>query len=287
MSERKLTQSEIDAINKQETAKTKKDFAGFKAATKAGKCWICKADLASFEQDKPCLHWLLMPKGFRKKHFSKIYRKFDVDRIEAYLRWTATADTPFVGVNDIEEEHSGKNVIDVTIKHGELEWSISCSPSCFEGKHGRWPPHYHFQMRVKGQQFINYGEYHIPLSDYEIWMINIRLGNNPQIKHVNMYGGGLGGIMEELDPEMLLEHMKKAEDQSKAPFHLQTLIMAEPGKTISGDDVQKLIDESKRTGIPMAQLSKKLKGVKTTVLITPGDGIPPAAARKPKRKPKK
>ena len=39
--------------------------------------------------------------------------------------------------------------------------------------------------------------------------------------------------------------------------------------------------------VSMAQLSKKLKGVKTTVLITPGDGIPPAAARKPKRKPKK
>ena len=47
----------------------------------------------------------------------------------------------------------------------------------------------------------------------------------------------------------------------------------------SGDEVADLMEESKATGIPMHQLIKKLKNVKSIVVVEPGPGVPKPAQR--------
>ncbi len=225
------------------------------------------------------MHWLLMPSGFRKKNFPSLYQAFELTRIEAFLRWVVAAQTPLGGINDIKEEHDGKNVVDVTIKYNNLEWSMSCSPGCLQGSHGGQPPHYHFQMRIDGRPFIDYSDHHIPLADDDLWMIDVKLGKNPQVVWRELYGMGIGAAREEVEPEALLSYMRTAKDESAAPFRLQTMIAAEPGNTISGEKIMELIEESKSTGIPLAQLARKLDGVSVSTVITPGDGIPAAAKR--------
>jgi hypothetical protein len=283
----RFTPEEAEKINKENHEKNARDFKDFKKDLAAGKCWVCKESLSNFDETKPCQHWLLKPDGFRKKHFKILFAACTYDKLEGFLRWYVNAHLPFQGINDLKEEHDGSKLRALTIKHDNLEWSFSFSQSCLEGKYGNHGPHYHFQMRVDGRPFFDYGNYHIKLSDYELWLLDIDQGKNPDFKRIDTHGMGMEGVFNDIEPEVLLDGMRRTDDMDKATFHLQTMVEAEPGKTISGDDIADLIEESKSTGVPLAKLVKRLKGVKTRVYIEPGDGVPKPAQRTPSRKKKK
>lgn len=283
----RLTPEEARKINEANHEKNARDFEQFKKDLASGICWVCKDKLASFDESSPCQHWLLKPEGFRKKHFKILFNACTYDKLEGFLRWYSNAHSPFQGINDLKEEHDGSKLRAMTIKHGTLEWSFSFAQGCLEGKDGKHGPHYHFQMRVNEKPFFDYGNYHIRLSEYELWLLDIDLDKNPDFKRIDTHGMGMEGVFSDVEPEALLNGMRTTDDMDKATFHLQTMIEAEPGKTISGDDIADLIEESKRTGIPLARLVKRLQGVKTRVFIEPGEGVPKPAQRKKKRKKKK
>lgn len=283
----RFTPEEAEKINKANHEQNTRDFEEFKKDLASGKCWVCKQSLESFDELRPCQHWLLKPGGFRKKHFKILFGACTYDKLEGFLRWYSNAHLPFQGINDLKEEHDQSKLRAFTIKHGNLEWSFSFAQGCLEGKDGKHGPHYHFQMRVDDKPFFDYGNYHIKLSDYELWLLGIDLGRNPDFKRVDTHGMGMEGVFNDIEPEVLLDGMHSTEDMSKATFHLQTMVMAEEGKTISGDDIADLIEESRRTGVPLAKLVKRLEGVKTRVFIEPGDGVPTPAQRKRTRRRKK
>lgn len=283
-----MNADEIQALNKKHFKESKQQFEDFRDSIQNNKCSLCKHDLDFFNEQQPCLHWLLMPKGFEKKHFLILNSKFGHERIQSFLRWYVNSFDLFTGINDLKEEHKPGKVIATTIKRGNLEWSFDMSKEDFEGQH--WlSPHYHFQMRIGGKRFITFGEFHLPLSDYDRWCINIRLNKIPGIQYGEFFGAGVEGILsnEFIDQNDLLSAMRSVKDESKAPFNISTLIEADSGKTILGDDLANIIEEHNRTGQSIAHLSSKLKGVKTRVIIGPGDGIPVASERNTKRKRKK
>ena len=286
-----LPLEELQARNEKELGKTAKDFEEFKKALAEGKCSFCGYPLTHFSEKKSCFHWLLnQARGFKaKKHFHLIYEQKSYHMLNPYLRWVANSgDEPVRNINDLVEEKSSKKVIEETIRYKTLEWSFSSSRGCFEGledTHLGKMPHYHFQMKVNGLVVIKYNSFHIPFTDYDQFCFAVARGEFERLKGGHIEGAGMQTLFELFSPEELLDLMQKSpeDDESKMQFNIQTMVQADEGTTISGDDIADLMEEHKRTGVPMAKLLRKLKDVKATSIINPGPGVPEIAARKPNR----
>jgi hypothetical protein len=94
----------------------------------------------------------------------------------------------------------------------------------------------------------------------------------------------MGGIEEELGVETVLDHMKVMKNEEEATFHMSTGILAKPGETISGDKIAEIVKKSQLTGIPVAKLVREIEGATVQTWISPGEGVPDSAKRKPSRK---
>ena len=65
-----------------------------------------------------------------------------------------------------------------------------------------------------------------------------------------------------------MQQYRDASDE--APFKIDTIAMAEEGKTISGDDLYEIIQETKAKNVTVASLMRKLPNARTRVIVTPG-----------------
>lgn len=274
-----MSPEEINKFNENAARETAEQYKEFKDDLAAGKCWVCNAPIDSFDENTPCQHWLLMPKGFRKKHLKLVFDAKDYDAIESFLRWYVNAKEPIRHINDLKDEHDSEKVKALTIKYDNIEWAFSFAKSCLEGKDGVHGPHYHFQMRVDGRPFHDFSDRHIKLSDYELWLLDIEQGKNPKIMKREVHGAGIRDVLDNTDTEALLKSLKSTDDYDNATFHISSMVMPKEGHQISSDEVADLMEEHNRTGVPMHQLIKKLNNVKSTVFVEPGPGIPDAANR--------
>jgi hypothetical protein len=59
--------------------------------------------------------------------------------------------------------------------------------------------------------------------------------------------------------------------------------MAEPGHTISGDEIAAMFEERERTGTSFGILARNLKNVSVKAYVSAGPGVPEKAARKRRR----
>ena len=229
---------------------------------------------------------MLRPKGFKKEHFKLILQKFNYSNIDSYLRWVANQESHFKNINDLSEEKKESMMFEYIIKYKTFEWSFSCSKNDFEGhknkRQGRYP-HYHFQMRINGGQFINFGEFHIPLSRYDKYVIKVKRNEIKGISHYDGFGSGMDTFFKNLSPVEILKHTKTTDDFDKATIHTSYIIQADPGKNISGDELADLIEESKKTKTPLWNLLPKLKNAKGSAIISPGEGVPEIFHRKGRR----
>lgn len=268
--------------------RTETQYTNFITHLKQGICSYCNHAIESFSSDKPCFHWLLNPKGFKKRCFPLLYNKYGFHQLEAYLRWLANTEAPFKYINDLDMEKNPSKIIEITIKYKNLEWSFACSKGDYEGhkdKHDGRYPHYHFQMKCNGQVIINYSGFHVPFNEYDEFIFVVKKGDIKTLKYDHSYGSGMQSVMERMLPEELLEHMRNSEDRiDKGQFHLCTYIEADPGTTISGDEIADILKKSKETGVPVAKLVKELKNVKIVTTIKPGPDIPEIAVRNPRKK---
>lgn len=276
-----LSEEEIDEINKKEHAGTEKQYYDFVAGYKENRCYLCNSSFKTFSKTKVCIHWLLNPKGFRKKNFPLIYQKFSFFGIQSYLRWIANQEKIFGNINDLIEEKDSDKIIDLTIKYKNLEWSFSISTSDFKGHqnsiYGK-QPHYHFQMRIEKKPFINYSDFHIPLTEPDIFALESIIEKSDNIKCTFPFGEGMETVLSELTPEEIIKHTRPTEDESKGAFKFSSFVSAKPGKLISGEDFYKLIEESKEKNVPLASLLHKLDAEVTTI-ISPAPSVPEIAHR--------
>lgn len=274
-----MSDEEITDFNRKSHEETEREFNEFKSDLSKGICWVCKHDLLLFDVEKPCQHWLLLPEGFRKKHFKLLFDTCTFDKLESFLRWYVNAHSPFDHINNLHDEHDANDVMGVTIQHADLEWSFNFGKGCLAGRDGTVGPHYHMQVK-KGERIVHsYSNRHIRLSEYELWLIDIRLGNNPKIRQMEVYGAGMQDIFDNMNSDDLLAGMHATDDMSKATFRLSNIVTADEGHIISGDDIADLVEESKRTGVPMARLLSRLSNATHRVFIEPGPAVPVAAKR--------
>lgn len=276
-----LDEETINRLNEEGRKKADDSYHRFVNAYNEGQCYLCGGPLKTFSVKKPCLHWLLRPKGLKKKHYKEFWNHFGYFRMEAYCRWLANQHEPFKAINDLHLERNSEKIIETTIRYKHLEWSFSCSQSDFDGhasSHNGSFPHFHFQMRIDKKPFINYSENHVPFSDEDLWKFEMINQDDIPFEHNFRYGEGMQSVFNDNNTEMLLEQMELSEDESDAAFKIDTFVSAKPGETISGDDIADLIEESKRTKIPLSKLMRQLDVTVNTV-VSPGRGVPEIASR--------
>lgn len=283
-----LDPEEIERRNSVQNDENKRDYQALNDALAHGQCVYCGYPITHFSEEKPCFHWLLNPKGFKKRHFPLLFERLSFHRLEAYLRWVATCEHHLRNVNDLVEERSSSKKIETTMRYKNLEWSLSCSHGDFAGhldsRYGQMP-HYHFQMKVDGRVMINYGAYHIPFHKEDIFGFAVKDGKIEGVEHRNIEGATIQTFLDNIPPEDLFNALQRAEKEDEATFNMQTLVEADEGATIKGSDLAEIFEESKRTGEPIARIMKrKLKNVKQQTVILPGPGLPGLAKRTPRQR---
>lgn len=193
---------------------------------------------------------------------------------------------PMVNINDMVMDMPKGKVISNTIKWKNIEWTFDCSESDFKGHAGTAAdfPHYHFQMRIDGQQFINFNSFHLPFNKEDIFALTMSR-QHPDKFHYDFgkYGMGMDAAMELVseEPEEAFEYMERTDDEDEAIYHMSTLIIADEGKKISGDLIADIIEESNKTKVPLSKLIHQkfsdTASVKTVIL--PSDNVPEIANR--------
>ena len=274
----KLSPEERAKGNQANLDSATKEYDRFLEDYSHGECYLCSKPLKSYSKDNPCIHWLLKPKGFKKKMMPVIADKFGYFQIQSLLRWYANQESFGKNINDLKEEGSGNKMFEVTIKYKNIEWSFSCAESDYLGhqnsnnsKHA----HYHFQMRIDGRPFINYNDFHLPFSDMDIIHIEAMREKPELVTQRFTYGEG---INELLDSEEILNAVVTAPgendtDENDAPFKIDTFAYAEDGETINGEDLYNIIQEAKEKGVTIASLMHKLPNAKSQVIVSPGPGV--------------
>lgn len=276
-----LSKEQIREGNEKEHAGSQRQYELFKKGYRENICYLCGLSFDVFDSTRVCLHWLLNPRGFDKRYFPQIYQKFTYANIQSFLRWLANQEKIFGNINDLVEEMDSSKIIDNTIKYQNLEWSFSCSNSDYQGHKDKYlgkTPHYHFQMRVNNRPFIKYGDYHIPLTEYDIFILEIRRDKSGKIEHRFPYGEGMQDALTRIRPEDIVKYSAPTDDEEKATFKFETIVEAEPGKPISGDKIEEIFKESKEKNVPISSLVHKL-GAKATTIITPAPAVPEIAHR--------
>lgn len=278
-----LSKEELDELSRKSIAHAEAEYKQFKEKFDKNICYLCNEKITFFDPRKLCIHWLLNPKGFDKRFFPLVYNHYDFHSILPYLRWIANTESPFKNINDLEEEKNSDKIVELTIRYKNIEWSFSSSKGDFQGipdsKAGS-TPHYHFQMRIENKSFIDYSDFHIPFTQFDLWVFNAQKGVFDDVKYSDYFGIGMQGALNEIDPDQLLEGMRVNTDETKATFHLQTMVTAKKGTLISGEKIYELIKESQNTGKTMAQLYRNLDNVNIATVIMPGSGVPNIASRK-------
>ncbi len=276
-----MSAEELDETNRVDHERYEKEYAQFIEGYKTWICYICKKSLKTYSSKNFCLHYLLKPNWFEKNDFPKIFQKWSYFHISSYLRWVANQERYASSINNLIEEKDPKKKFEYTIKWKNIEWTFSCALTDFVGHIGVWNfPHYHFQMRIWGRQFINYGEYHIPFSDYDLFIFDSI--DTWLVRHSYWYWGlWIQESIEKIDRSVNpFENLKRTEVSDEAQFKIHTTITWD----ISQDLIAGIIEESKKTGQTIASLVSKLNSDKFSVstIIEPIDDIPNIAARDPK-----
>jgi hypothetical protein len=262
----------------------------FSEAFKAGQCCFCGDALTSFDQAKPCRHWLLKPEGFGKEHFSLLAHQHSWSILENYLRWVANEEAFAKNINDLADEGTGK-LVELTIRYTNLEWSFSCGTSDLRGHEGGGErskrPHYHFQMRVDGKPFIRYNDLHLPLSVPDIGFLEYVLAHPGKVQRRLAGGTGMNEVLDESMLERIITISRSGtsdDDVESAPIKFDTMVMAPPGKTIAGEDIYNLIQEAKAEGVTLASKMRNLQGASVQTFVSPGPGVVRQATRSGRKK---
>ena len=231
------------------------------------------------------LHWLLRRCKFKKNDFHTVYEKFDFYNISAYLRWVANAEASHKNINNLKEESSDRKLFETTIKWKNIEWTLDCSHNDFKGHDGTKTdyPHWHFQMRIDGHQFINFNDFHIPLSKDD--QLKLVLENDEESGFHHTFGPGGQGMQERIDqlsanPDEFIANSMSASDPDDGSVHMQSMIMGGKGG-ISGDKINEAMEMSRKTGKTLNYCFKKFLGdnpeVSISTIASPAESVPEIA----------
>ena len=284
-----ISQEEVDRQTALQTENNKKVYKEFIDGLKINHCFLCKSAIDTFDETKPCFHWFTYPNGIRKKHFEKyLSEPVSFFNLDAYLRWLANSENPIANINDLKDEISKTSYLETTYRYKNIEWAFSVGHTDKEGHQNAKigsTPHYHIQMLVDNRIFLKFNDFHIQFTDENLFTMELLNQAADKVKMVHSYGQGIGEMLDDTKNLELIDDLLTATDDfENAPFNRQTLIEMPEGKTMSGEQIQKAIEESKRTKRPIGKiLQDYFKDAKAITILAPGDGIPEMKKRSGKK----
>jgi hypothetical protein len=282
----KIKPEELKRKQELQSIQNEQEYRLFKNSFLKGDCYICSEKLTRSDLKNPCLHWILREhKRIRKKQIEELLKSSELFRVIAYLRWVANFEARLVNVNDFEAYSVRKGLVyQETIKYKNKVWTFWVKDGDLKGHEDSEInfPHYHLHMTISGLQFINFGDMHIPLSEWDIFNIYGYTGNYPTLKFKVPHGETYSDLFNNISVKKLVNSMKSTKDESTAQFHLSTLVLAKDDKGISNEDINKIFAEHKKTGTPLASLANKLGG-KSTTFIEPANLINPVLRAEAKK----
>lgn len=281
-----LSPEDVYKMNEQFLHATAKEHEEFVAAHARNTCYLCGLLYDQYDLARPCSHGLLRPSNIKKDVVASILEGQGCFTPQAFLRWLANTESFGTQINDWSDESDQSKIFETTIKYRNFEWSFTCSSGDLAGHKGSvfgTDPHFHFQMRINGVSFIDYGDYHPALTPRDIWFLRVKQNKVPGITYNETFGAGMNQIVNEVVDTDLYGTIV-AEDETSAQFQMHTILAAAPGTLISGDEVADVVKESKRTGVPMAILLRRLKNVSVKTLVEPGPAVAEKALRTPRKR---
>jgi hypothetical protein len=265
----------------------KAEHEEFSRKFKEGICYLCHAPLSAFDKTLPCMHWLLKPKGFGKGDFPAITKKYGCFQLQSYLRWIANQGDYARNINDLLDEGTKGKLIELTIKYRHLEWAFSCSESDYIGhamsQHAKHA-HYHLQMRVYGQPFVKYNDFHVPFRGRDIINIEAMRAAPDLVKRRFFFGEGMNDVLRDDMADRIVNLTTPDGPSDEAPFKIDTIVMSEEGTSISGEDLHNLIEEARAQNVTIASLIHRLPNTRSQIIITPGPGVVEQAPRTGRKK---
>lgn len=277
-----LSPEEIEEMNRLNDEEHQKQAEAFRAGYEKGICYLCNKPFKTISKDSPCLHWLLRQCKFKKKDFPKVYEKYGYGNIAAFIRWCANQERLLSNINDLEDEKSDRKVLSYTVKWKNIEWTFDCSKNDFQGHQGTSIdyPHYHFQMRVDDRQFINFNDFHVPFTDYDLFILKNSMEQGDWFKQ--SFGAIGSGMQDAVSVELddILEYASRSDDEDEATYRFSTMIDARDNP-ISGEEIYEIQQEAERTGKSFALVAQKRLKERADVqtVISPADSIPDIASR--------
>lgn len=282
-----MSDDELKAQNEADIARVEAEHSDFVAHYRRGTCYLCKKPFKTLSKGTPCVHWLLRQCKFKKKDFPLIYVRFGYVQIAAFVRWVANQERFLSGINDLDYEKADRKIFEYTVKWKNVEWTFDCSKNDYEGHGGTRTnfPHYHLQMRIDSRPFIDFGDFHIPFSEEDLFHLDLARAIPDKFHHSFGEPGSGMQYASEIPPELMVEHSERTENEEEATYRMQTMIMAGDAP-LSGDAIYEMYKESERTGATLASLAPKyLQGAKSIkTVISPADTVPEIARRSERKR---
>lgn len=282
-----LPDGELDRMNQLQHEQAVDEHNRFIEYYKKDECYLCEKSFRTISKHTPCIHWLLRRCKFKSKDFNKIYQNFDYHQISSFLRWVANQERFQGNINDLIDEKEDNKLIETTIKWKNIEWTFNCSATDYTG-HGSSNsshPHYHFQMRIDNKPFINFNQHHVPFSEKDLFNLDLLQQKPELIQH--SFGLGGSGMQDavEVEPLDIIEHTTLIDNEDDATYHMQTMVTS-IDNPIKGEDLQKMMEESQKTGKSLASLVSKHVGDSADIqtVISPVDTVPDIAKRSGRKK---
>lgn len=278
-----MSQEDLRLQNEQDSARSKAEHERFVEAYSREECYLCGKPLKTISKSEPCVHWLLRQCKFKKKDFPLIYARFGYTQIAAFLRWSANQERFLSSINDLEAERNDRKVFEYTIRWRNIEWTFDCSENDYTGHKGMSSshPHYHFQMRIDARPFIDFGDFHVPFSEEDLFSLDLSRTFPEHFHHsFGEAGAGMQAAVE-FDPELIVSESSHTDNEDEATYRLQTIIVGSKEKPITKEQLSAMFEESERTGQTLAHLARKhlpdAETIKT--IVSAADSIPEIAKR--------
>lgn len=266
------------------------EYASFQKHLRNESCYICGLKMNEFNENSFCLHWFTYPIGIKKKHFEKILKgnlSFGFTNLDAYFRWLANSENFIGNINDLKSDTSENSYLETTYKYKNIQWAFSIGNTDLEGHKNSAiasAPHYHIEMKVDGNIFIMFNDFHLKFNDQDLFIIEARKQIPENIITTNDVDAGMSFLENEENIDLIKEISEVTEDYDNATVNYQSVFIFDKDNPITGEMLQEAMRESKVTKKPIGLiLSEKLKSAKSTIIISPGDGVPKMSKRSGKK----
>lgn len=257
-------------------------FQLFKEHYEREECYLCKKSFKTHSSENPCVHSILRKGKFKKKDFPKIYARFGYTNIAAFCRWCANMEHSLSNINNLSEGVSERKLFSYTVKWKNIEWSFDCSKNDYAGHIGNAIdyPHYHFQMRIEGKQFINFNDFHVRFSEQDL--VILKLSQHPTLGFGFDFGAAGAGMEEamQLNPEDIVQFTSPSKDEEESTYHLSTFIYS-PDVPITGEELRKIFEQSEKEDRTLASVAQERLSHKAAVStqISASEHVPQIAGR--------